>query len=178
MAKKSGRRGASVTAIRLRRYLRDESGRMPAKHFKTPTISLPDWFFEPVAFQARVQRREMEKTRSRLTKAALGAALMLADDGRRYHPSKPLHRPLRNLQGHQGHRLLVGNPTRSKALRRRQNARSMQFESVPYGIKFEEPNRLLLCIRRKRRKEVIHAIGRAGTKVRPPRRNEYSGVSC
>ncbi|QXP44248.1 MAG: hypothetical protein [Arizlama microvirus] len=178
MAKKSGRRGASVTAIRLRRYLRDESGRMPAKHFKSPSLSLPDWFFEPVAFQARVKRREIEKTRSRLTKAALGLALLQADDGRRFHPSKPLHRPLRNLQGHQGHRLLVGNPTSRKSRGKRPSARSMPSAAVPYGVRFDQPQQLLLCIRRKRRKEVIHAIGRAGTKVRPPRRNEYSGVSC
>lgn len=43
---------------------------------------------------------------------------------------------------------------------------------------FAVPPSVAICVRRKRRKEVIHALGVAGGKVRKPRRNAYSKISC
>lgn len=44
--------------------------------------------------------------------------------------------------------------------------------------RFPDPERVLVCARRQIRKEVLHARGVAGGKVRPPRRNELSKISC
>lgn len=46
-------------------------------------------------------------------------------------------------------------------------------------IAFAAPKAVVLCVRRHRRKEVLHAKGVAGRRgLRPPRRNEFSDVSC
>ncbi|MEM2002486.1 MAG: hypothetical protein QXT77_07575 [Candidatus Methanomethylicaceae archaeon] len=44
--------------------------------------------------------------------------------------------------------------------------------------RFPDPERVLVCARRQIRKEVMHARGVAGGKVRRPRRNELSKISC
>lgn len=48
-------------------------------------------------------------------------------------------------------------------------------------VGFQYPWQVLICIRRRRRKEVIHALGHAGAgkpRQRRPRRNFYSEVRC
>lgn len=46
-------------------------------------------------------------------------------------------------------------------------------------IAFSAPKAVVLCVRRHRRKEVLHAKGVAGRRgLRPPRRNQFSDVSC
>ena len=50
---------------------------------------------------------------------------------------------------------------------------------VPYQIAFSAPAETLVCVRRKRRKEVLHAkrkTGRGGQ--RRPRRNAWSNTKC
>lgn len=49
---------------------------------------------------------------------------------------------------------------------------------VPVAITFRDPRRVDLCARREARRRVMHARGSAGGKVRRPRRNSWSGVSC
>lgn len=44
--------------------------------------------------------------------------------------------------------------------------------------RFAAPRSVMLCRRRQSRKEVIHAKGIAGSRVRRPRRNEWSAVPC
>lgn len=46
------------------------------------------------------------------------------------------------------------------------------------AIGFEAPRSVVICIRRKIRREVIHARGIAGSRVRPGRRGPYSSISC
>lgn len=48
------------------------------------------------------------------------------------------------------------------------------------AVAFGHPHRVAICVRRKRRKEVIFALGRAGRggSFRKPRRNFYSSVEC
>jgi len=53
-----------------------------------------------------------------------------------------------------------------------------ETSSVPIGIGFQAPRQVAVCIRRKTRREVIHAKGIAVSRVRRPRRTEYSGVEC
>lgn len=46
-------------------------------------------------------------------------------------------------------------------------------------VSFRVPEAVLICVRRKRRKEVIHALGVAGARgLRKPRRSEFSEISC
>lgn len=46
-------------------------------------------------------------------------------------------------------------------------------------IAFAEPNRVAVCVRRKVRKQVMHALNKAGGKGhRRPRRNAQSSISC
>lgn len=47
------------------------------------------------------------------------------------------------------------------------------------SVGFERPRSTLVCVRRARRREVLHALGVAGSRgLRRPRRNVYSAVSC
>lgn len=64
------------------------------------------------------------------------------------------------------------NPTKKIALR--------PFKSVglPFRIGFDRPTSVLVCVRRKQRREVLHARGRTGQAVRPGRRNVYSSITC
>lgn len=50
----------------------------------------------------------------------------------------------------------------------------------PVGVKFESPFRVITCLRRKIRREIIFARGKAGSgkKQRMPRRDWKSSVSC
>lgn len=49
---------------------------------------------------------------------------------------------------------------------------------IPRFIGFIDPARVLVCIRRKVRREVMHAMGAAGGSVRPPHRTESSEIRC
>lgn len=49
----------------------------------------------------------------------------------------------------------------------------------PHIAAFHAPERVLVCVRRSIRKEVIHALGHSGRSgQRPPRRSEFSSISC
>lgn len=50
--------------------------------------------------------------------------------------------------------------------------------AVPWGIKFAQPRRVLICLRRHARREVLLALGKGGGGKRRPKRNNFSGVSC
>lgn len=46
-------------------------------------------------------------------------------------------------------------------------------------IKFKAPQSVLICVRRQRRREVLHAMKKAGKGgMRRPRRNQFSSISC
>lgn len=51
---------------------------------------------------------------------------------------------------------------------------------VPVGVKFESPLRVIRCLRRKIRRNVIFALNkrRKGAGAKRRRRNEYSNVGC
>lgn len=55
---------------------------------------------------------------------------------------------------------------------------SRPFEGFSPVIRFREPERTLVCVRRQQRREVMHARGKAGGRVSAPRRREFSDVSC
>jgi hypothetical protein len=65
-----------------------------------------------------------------------------------------------------------------RAVASNQGMKPRHFGYSYQGLNFVNPNRALVCARRKSRREVIHAKGVAGSKVRKPRRNLLSKYSC
>lgn len=49
---------------------------------------------------------------------------------------------------------------------------------VPRTVAFERPEGVVLCEKRQRRKEVLHASGKAGSRVSKPTYGFWSQVSC
>lgn len=88
------------------------------------------------------------------------------EDRRRYHPSKILRSPKRV----DGSRAMVGvSRGGAKAAR----------HALPHKINFLVPKATVVCIRRKRRKEVLFAKRKTGKRgQRRPRRNFFSEVRC
>lgn len=77
---------------------------------------------------------------------------------------------------------------RLRAFQSRRSTRIQGSTSVPFGfgglleesgVAFRRPSRVLVCVRRRIRREVMHAFGKAG-KVgqKRPRRGPYSSVRC
>lgn len=95
-------------------------------------------------------------------------ALGLIEDRRTHYPGlSPFKRPVQQMA--------VGRPARLTLVEPKRYGPSAQTKAT---VAFAEPQKLPLCHRRKTRKEVLHATGKAGGKVRPPKRNEWSDVSC
>lgn len=100
-----------------------------------------------------------------LGRFSVGGALPEVDDGRRYHPD--LFAPLRQTDG-----------TRAAPLRVTKKPFKRQ---LPFGLQFAVPEKTVVCVRRKQRKEVLHALRKTGSgrgRRKSPRRNWYSGVRC
>lgn len=99
---------------------------------------------------------------------------IVADDRRFHHPDG-LYRPAKDV---------LGNVPRVVVRRKSDKYQYSLKKSFPalYEPDFQAfavPDRVLICVRRKRRKEVLHALkktGKGGQKR--PRRNWYSDVTC
>lgn len=61
--------------------------------------------------------------------------------------------------------------------RERFNARS-PFRTLSHRVVISRPDNVLVCIRRNRRREVIHAKGIAGSRVRKPKANAFTKFKC
>lgn len=93
-----------------------------------------------------------------------GGSFLDVEDRRRFHPSGS-GRPVRTATG-LGVRLVP------------KSRRGQAEGAVPAALSFQGASRVLICARRQRRKQVMHAIGAAGGSVRPPLRNWTSEISC
>lgn len=90
------------------------------------------------------------------------------EDRRSHHPLG-FFRPARQWSGHPVKPHVVSKPTRHRA-------------QLPFGLRFAVPQKTLICVRRKTRKEVLHALhkvgkGRSGFRKKRSR-NFYSRISC
>lgn len=85
------------------------------------------------------------------------------EDRRQFHPGT---RPARSLKRSDA-QLVIRDPIGG-----------VRLNKLAFKVGFKVPSRVALCVRRKERREVLHARGAAGGKVRPPRRNEFSDVRC
>lgn len=119
--------------------------------------SLPDHYQELVLRVARQSTARMlaDSLRAR----ARARSMMEIEDRRRFHPAK--HRSAASFS--RPHHVLKAKPSRA----------------LPKRVMFEAPKKVLVCVRRQRRKEVLHAKRVAGSgNLRRPRRNWFSDVSC
>lgn len=95
-----------------------------------------------------------------------GRALQDIEDRRRFTPG--ISRP---MTPRQVARILMRPPSSKKASK----ALKLRYPEVHA---FALPRSTVICVRRAIRKQVIHAAGVAGKKVRRPKRNQFSRVSC
>lgn len=95
-----------------------------------------------------------------------GLDLLAVEDRRRFTPGLSKPRTVRQVA-----RVLMALPGKKR------RPPKAAF-SVPEVHAFALPKTTAICVRRAIRKEVIHAKGRAGNKVRRPKRNQFSRVSC
>lgn len=90
--------------------------------------------------------------------------LQLIEDRRTYHPLGA-DRPARQVSGHPSKPLRV-TPSR-------------KFK-IPTQLGFTDPRQVAVCVRRKQRKEVLHALKKTGKgkRHRRPRRTWLSNIRC
>lgn len=120
----------------------------------------------------RIQRRDAKVSTPSLTvrlsrsKPVAVLELRPVEDRRRFHPLG-VYRPARRIDGRAVSRHVVDD-------------RRSRGRYLPTKIKFAVPRATAICIRRRRRKEVLHAkqlVG-GGRGRRAPRRNWFSEVRC
>lgn len=102
------------------------------------------------------------------------------EDRRSFHPEGQ-DRAARSLSRF-NHRLRIKTPvgTWSSKYQKYQTPWEINYE-VPWQIAFDRPNRIAVCIRRKIRSQVLHALGIAGRRglgVGGIRLNPFSRISC
>lgn len=89
---------------------------------------------------------------------------VVLDDRRMWHPER-VFRPAFSLK-RAATQLVLKKPT------------AHQKPRLTEGLAFKDPRKVLICVRRRIRKNIMHAIGAAGGKVKKPRRNYWSDVTC
>lgn len=102
----------------------------------------------------------------------------LPEDRRLWYPSA--YQPAKTVLGARA-ALTVYPPSRTSSKVERRYRPSSPGGIVPTRVAFVEPMRVTICVRRQRRKEVLHAFKKAGRKpgsFQPRRLTEYSDVSC
>lgn len=110
------------------------------------------------------------------------------EDRRTFHPQGS-QRPARSFN-RSIHRLSVAGIPVARAVRpagSQYDFRSETWKPLPYRVGFEKPHKVLICVRRKIRKEVLHALsrssgfgslGKLSKMFKAPKRNEYSSIHC
>lgn len=96
------------------------------------------------------------------------SSLQLIEDRRLYHPLDDF-RPARKTSGH---------PVEPVTVKKTPLNKSRAF--LAHGLSFHAPNRVVICVRRKQRKEVLHALKKVGRGKGHgrKRRNWYSKIGC
>lgn len=101
------------------------------------------------------------------SRAPIGTLLSSIDDLRSFD-FEPDTRPARLFTGVPASVSVTSTPTKSRPPNK-----------VPYQIAFNAPRETLVCVRRKRRKEVLHAFKKTGKGgQRKPRRSQWSDTKC
>jgi len=146
---------------------------------RLPTLSKNNVRLRPSPLSPRMNQGTFRRFKTMRPSVPLQAA----EDRRYWHPAAPIHRPVRTLSGVQSHRLVIGKPNGRKQVSTNPYKRSAvakpDMAGPPHQIAFHAPEKVVICVRRKRRKEVIFALNKAGKGgQRRPRRTHNSGVQC
>lgn len=105
--------------------------------------------------------------------------LRLYEDRRYWHP-EGLYSPARSFSQSR-HRLRHTTQPRPRGARlnKQYNPSRLNFGTLSHRIGFRNPDRVLICVRRQQRREVLHARRKTGRRgQRRPRFNWYSKISC
>lgn len=97
----------------------------------------------------------------------------ISQDDRYYNPTK--------IMGLPEPITITSKPARIYAPSTNRNSPqpSSRFSNTPLGqLAFVSPKRVLTCIRRAVRKQIMHATGAAGGKVKKPKYNRESQIKC
>lgn len=92
------------------------------------------------------------------------------EDRRTFHPDGEF----RNARSYNSssHSLVVGSPAPA-------SHNSNRFTDVPNSVAFASPDKVMVCVRRNARKEVLHALKKTGKSgQKRPRRSAYSDINC
>lgn len=93
------------------------------------------------------------------------------EDRRTYNPSKNTTYTPRTISGKRSRVV-----TRSATVSTPSGLKQLNTTPLP---SFAVPSKTLVCVRRKQRKEVLHAYKKTGTGgQKKPRRNQFSNISC
>lgn len=121
--------------------------------------------------------------RVKSTSSPLSQLLRSIEDRRLFHPEGDFA-PARSYDRSR-HRLTLVDKgvSRRSTLKHRSSSRLLRDTRHLSGTKavvaFSEPDKVLICVRRSRRREVLHALKKTGKRgQRRPRRNFYSKISC
>lgn len=139
-------------ARRRRRRDRDDATSVSSSPLRSPVVQR---ILEPSFARARTFLQQLE-------------------DRREFDPN--IARPARAFV-RSAARLEVGN---ANVPRKSSRVPRIRFAEVPHNVRFGDPRRVAICVRRHQRREVLHAlrhVGR-GSKVKRPRYNEFSDVHC
>lgn len=146
---------------------RPEQGRT----YNGPTLKERAWKLTPLPLRRAIYQKQVQAKRDTLRQY---------EDRRTFHPQGP-QRSARSFSSFH-HRLRVaGIPIveTNRDAGYQQNFISGNFDALPYRIGFVKPERILICVRRKIRREVLHALKIAGGRgFKRPTFNEYSSVRC
>jgi len=96
------------------------------------------------------------------------------EDRRRWHPLG-IAAPAKSFSSPRHRLVLTESLGQSSVKKLNRNP----FASLSSKISFKAPGSVLVCVRRRQRREVLHALRKAGkTGQKRPRRSEYSSISC
>lgn len=96
-------------------------------------------------------------------------------DRRLYHPNRPFQHIVNRTTPY--YRLKAHSPS----LKTNRRVKPARRRLVPSAVKFANPRGILICVRRSIRKEIMHALGKAGAgqkRQKRPVRSEYSSIHC
>lgn len=117
-----------------------------------------------------------QRLRSTNSQIDLEDFLRSIEDRREFHPDGP-SRSARSFNSDR-HRLVV--PAREPVHRDNfDHMSSTLYAAPPAAVGFENSDKVIVCVRRGIRKEVLHALGKTGKGgQKRPRRSEYSDIQC
>lgn len=130
---------------------------LPVKLYRPPPLTLPK--LSPLLFQTPVRK-----------------SVLRLEDRRAWHPDKTVYRKIPSPAA-------AASP-RSGALLKLSPRRLMhpgsllRLPNISDLIGFRTPGRVAICVRRRIRKEIMHALGKAGKGHKRPRHNAFSKVKC